>query len=65
MRNEFVAHNDGGSVGDIWDKKIFREFRNHVWIQATRDPKKVWLNMKYCVTRGEVDSIIKDWPAQW
>jgi hypothetical protein len=22
MHNEFVVHNDGGSVGDIWDRKI-------------------------------------------
>jgi hypothetical protein len=30
----------------------FKASRHHVWIQATRDPKKAWLNMQYCVTKG-------------
>jgi hypothetical protein len=24
-----------------------------------------WLKMQYCITKEEVDWIIKDWPAQW
>jgi hypothetical protein len=43
----------------------FKASRHHMWIQATRDPKKKWLEMQYCITREEVDWIIKDWPAQW
>jgi hypothetical protein len=43
----------------------FKASRNHVWIQVVRGPKKAWLEMQYCVTREEVDWIIKDWHAQW
>ena len=34
-------------------------------IKATRDPKKEWLEMKYCVTREHIDWIIKHWPTKW
>jgi len=44
---------------------IFKASSNHKWIQAARDPKKAWLEMKYCVTSEEIDWIIKDWPTQW
>jgi hypothetical protein len=50
-------------VYETYGIEKFKEFMNHVWIQATRDPKKVWLDMQYCVARGEVDWIIKDWPV--
>jgi hypothetical protein len=43
----------------------FKASRHHLWIQAMRDPKKAWLKMQYCVTREEVEWIIKDWPMQW
>jgi hypothetical protein len=32
---------------------------------SCRGSKKEWLKMQYCITREEVDWIIKDWPAQW
>jgi hypothetical protein len=43
----------------------FKASRHHMWIQAARDPKKAWLEMQYCITKEEVDWIVKDWPAQW
>jgi hypothetical protein len=43
----------------------FKASRHHLWIQATRDPKKKWLEMRYCTSREEVDWIVKDWPVQW
>jgi hypothetical protein len=43
----------------------FKASKHHMWIQATRDLKKKWLEMQYCVSREEVDWIIKDWPMQW
>jgi hypothetical protein len=36
----------------------FKASRHHMWIQAARDPKKAWLEMKCCVTKEEVDLII-------
>jgi hypothetical protein len=39
--------------------------KHHMWIQAVRDPKKSWLEMQYCVTKEEIDWIIRDWPTQW
>jgi hypothetical protein len=50
-------------VQETYGIEKFRVFNNHVWIQSTRDPKKVWLKMKYCIMRGEVDWVIKDSPA--
>jgi hypothetical protein len=38
----------------------FKASRHHMCIQAARDSKKEWLEMKYCVTREEIDWIIKD-----
>jgi hypothetical protein len=36
-----------------------------MWIQAIRDPKKKWLEMRYCTLREKVDWILKFWPAEW
>jgi hypothetical protein len=54
---EVVQENEGISR--------FKASKHHMWIQATRDPKKKWLEMQYCISREEVDWIVKDWPAQW
>jgi hypothetical protein len=43
----------------------FKASKHHMWIQATRDPKKKWLEMRYCASREEVDWIVKDWSTQW
>jgi len=43
----------------------FKASMHHMWIQAARDPKKEWLEMQYCVTREEIDWIVKEWSAQW
>jgi hypothetical protein len=37
----------------------FKASKHHMWIQATRDPKKKWLEMRYCASREEVDRIVK------
>jgi hypothetical protein len=29
----------------------FQASRHNMWIQAKRDPKKEWLQWRYCVTR--------------
>jgi hypothetical protein len=41
----------------------FKESRHHMWIQTARDPKKAWLEMQYCITKEEVDWIVKEWPT--
>jgi hypothetical protein len=38
---------------------------HNVWIQEKKDPKKNWLQMRYCVTREEVQWAMKDWPDEW
>jgi hypothetical protein len=43
----------------------FKASKHHMWIQATRDPKKAWIVMQFCITKEDVDWIIKDWPALW
>jgi hypothetical protein len=43
----------------------FKESKCHMWIQATRDPRKAWIDMQYHVTRESIEWIIKDWLAQW
>jgi hypothetical protein len=35
-----------------------------MWIHDARDPKKAWLEMKYCIAKEEVDWIVKYWPVQ-
>jgi hypothetical protein len=36
-----------------------------MWIQAWKDPNKQWLQMRYCITKGEIDMVIKDWEDEW
>jgi hypothetical protein len=36
-----------------------------MWIQEKRDPKKEWLQLRYCVTGEQVQWAIKDWPKEW
>jgi hypothetical protein len=43
----------------------FKASRHNMWIKAKRDPKKNWLQMRYCVTTEEVQWAMKDWPEEW
>jgi hypothetical protein len=43
----------------------FKASRHHMRIQARRDPKKKWLEMRYCTMQEEVEWIVQDWHAQW
>jgi hypothetical protein len=43
----------------------FQASRHNMWIQAKRDPKKEWLQLRYCVTGEEVQWAMKDWPEEW
>ena len=43
----------------------FKAFRHNMWIQAKRDPKKEWLQLRYCVIGEEVQWYMKDWPEEW
>jgi hypothetical protein len=36
-----------------------------MWIQAWKDPDKQWLQMRYCITEGDIDMVIKDWEDEW
>jgi hypothetical protein len=43
----------------------FQYSRHNIWIQTKRDPKKEWLQLRYCVTGEEVQWAMKDWPKEW
>jgi hypothetical protein len=40
----------------------FKASRHHLWIQTRRDPKKKWMEMRYCRSLDEVDWIVKEFP---
>jgi hypothetical protein len=42
------------------DITYFQVSRHNVRIHAKRDPKKNWLQMRYCITREEVQWAMKD-----
>jgi hypothetical protein len=39
--------------------------RQAMWIQPRKDPYKQWLQMHYCITKGDIDMIINEWPDEW
>jgi hypothetical protein len=36
-----------------------------MWIQAWKDPNKQWLQLRYCITEGDIEMAIKDWEDDW
>jgi hypothetical protein len=36
-----------------------------MWIQPRQDPDKQWLRMHYCITEGDIDMVISEWPDEW
>jgi hypothetical protein len=36
-----------------------------MWIQARKDPDKQWLQMRYCITEGDIDMVISEWDDEW
>jgi hypothetical protein len=36
----------------------FKAYRNNIWIQSKRDPKKTWLKMEYCIIAKEFQWVI-------
>jgi hypothetical protein len=36
-----------------------------MWIQPRQDPDKQWLQMRYCITEGDIDMIISEWLDEW
>jgi hypothetical protein len=36
-----------------------------MWIQPRKDHDKQWLQMRYCITEGDIDMIISEWPDEW
>jgi hypothetical protein len=36
-----------------------------MWIQVQKDPNKKWLQMHYCITKGDIDMVIKYWEDEW
>jgi hypothetical protein len=36
-----------------------------MWIQARKDPDKQWLQMRYCITEGDIDMVINEWDDEW
>jgi hypothetical protein len=36
-----------------------------MWIHPRQDPYKQWLQMRYCITEGDIYMIIHEWPDEW
>jgi hypothetical protein len=36
-----------------------------MWIHPENDPMKQWLQMRYCITEGDIDMVINEWPKEW
>jgi hypothetical protein len=36
-----------------------------MWIQARNDSDKQWLQMRYCITEGDIDMVISEWAGEW
>jgi hypothetical protein len=36
-----------------------------MWIQERKDLAKQWLQMRYCMTEGDIDMVIKKWDDEW
>jgi hypothetical protein len=36
-----------------------------MWIQARKDLDKQWLQMRYCITEGDIDMVISEWDDEW
>jgi hypothetical protein len=43
----------------------FKATKNNMWIQARRDMGKEWLQLRYCVTKEDVEMAMRDWHDDW
>jgi hypothetical protein len=43
----------------------FKATRHVMWIQAWKDPNKQWLQLRYCITEGDIEIAIKNWEYDW
>jgi hypothetical protein len=52
-------------VAQYRDITNFKVTRHTVWIQARRDTKREWIQLRYCIKEEDVDMDIKDWQDDW
>jgi hypothetical protein len=43
----------------------FKETTHKMWIQACKDPRKEWLQLRYCITEEDVEMTMRDWHDDW
>jgi hypothetical protein len=43
----------------------FKASKQNMWIKGKRNPKKNWLHMRFCVTKKEVQWVMKDLLEEW
>jgi hypothetical protein len=36
-----------------------------MWIQERKDPTKQWLQMCYCIIKGDIYMVISEWDEEW
>jgi hypothetical protein len=36
-----------------------------MWIRACRDPRKDWIQMRYCITEDDIKMDMRDWPNEF
>jgi hypothetical protein len=48
-----------GGIANFWARQ------KSMWIQPRQDPHKQWIQMRYCITEGDIDMIIHEWLDEW
>jgi hypothetical protein len=57
ITSEVVAHYQG-----IYN---FKATRHVMWIHAQKNLDKQWLQLFYCIMKGDIQMAIKDWEDEW
>jgi hypothetical protein len=47
------------------DISNFKATGHTMWLQARNHPDKKWLQMRYCITKGDIDMVISEWDDKW
>jgi hypothetical protein len=43
----------------------FWEEQHHIYVQEKKDPREEWVQMKYKITKEDIQLIMQDWDLDW
>jgi hypothetical protein len=49
----------------LMDIANFKASRNNMWIKVCRDPRKEWLQLRYCIMEEDVEMAMRDRHDDW